>query len=174
MMYFGEGMAAGMGALFDEVFRATDLFVPDLGVRFERRGDAAFALAWPLVLSFGRPTAVQIRRYHCADDGVNVLQPHRVAFEPGLALGDVTVASARLSYGYVWHPEWSRWGVEIDAGPTLVWRESRAGLALGPQLSVRYGRCCGPMYLVLALRYDVSLSSQQPSATLVKLGFSYR
>jgi hypothetical protein len=79
-----------------------------------------------------------------------------------------------MSYGYVWHPEWSRLGVQIDAGPTVVWRTSQAGIAIGPQLSVRYGRCCGPMYLVLALRYDFSLSAQTPSATLLKLGLSYR
>jgi len=84
------------------------------------------------------------------------------------------VASARLSYGYVWHPEGSRWGVQVDAGPTLLRRASDAGLALGPQLSVRYGRCCGPMYLVLALRYDFALSEKAPSVALVKLGLSFR
>lgn len=174
MKYFGEGIAAGLGEAFNGIFRVTDVLVPDLGVRFERGHDAAFALAWPLAFSFGRPTAVQVHRYHCSPDVVHAMQPHRVAIDPGVALGGPTVASARLSYGYVWHPEWSRWGVQLDAGPTLLWRASHTGLALGPQLSLRYGRCCSPMYLVLALRYDHSLSAAEPSATLVKLGFSYR
>lgn len=174
MKYFGEGMAAGMSELFDGIYRVADVLLPDLGVRFERRQDAAPALAWPLVLSFGRPTAIHVRRFHCSPDVVRTMQPHRVAIETGVALDGPTVASARASYGYVWHPEWSRWGVQIDAGPTANLRASQSGFALGPQLSVRYGRCCGPMYLVLALRYDHSLSAQAPSATLLKLGLSYR
>ena len=161
MMYFGEGMGAGMSDLFDKVGFLADLILPHVGLRYEHHRGSALALSWPLVFSFGQPTVVLVRHYHCSEDAVRELKPHRLAVEPGVAFGTQTLWSIRPSYGYVWHPEKWRVGVQVDIGPTLSRRNAGNLFAVGPELALRYGGCCTPMHIVLAIRYEAPLSAKQ-------------
>jgi hypothetical protein len=177
MKYFGEGISAGLDDLFLKAERVFDLIVPDVGAERTWPAGGALVLSWPLTVSFGEPTATMVRRYHCAEDVVYAMQPHRLTLEPGVSLELDTPPSTywvRPAYGYVWHEAESRWGYGVGLGPTVRLRASKVTTAASPEVSLRYGYCCRPMYLVLALRYEVALASNLEQTVLFKVGFSYR
>jgi hypothetical protein len=173
MMYFGEGMAEGMARLFERELLIADLLVPDVGFQHGRRIGNAVALSWPLALSFGRPTSTVVHRYHCAEDAVEELRPHRVALEPGLSFTGPTTFWLRLGYAYVVHPASARFGLGLGAGITLSGRDGETSAAAGPELSLRYGHCCWPGYLALTVRYDLALTDSADRTLTVKVGLSF-
>ena len=174
MMYFGEGWSAGMQGLVESVDFVVDLLLPDLGLQAGSRIGIAPVLAWPLALPFGRPTATTVERYHCAEDVVSQMQPHRVVLEPGISFTTKTTWWLRPAYDYVWHAAGARFGFAASIGATVSLRGSDVFTSAGPEIGLRYGRCCRPLYLSFGVRYDVSLTASKEQMFLVKVGLSYR
>jgi len=173
MKYFGEGMAEGMGEVARAELLIADILVPDVGFQHGRRAGNAAALSWPLAVSFGPPTATVVHRHHCAEDTVDELRPHRLALEPGLSFTGPTTFWLRLGYAYVFHPERARFGLGLGAGTTLSRRDGETSAAAGPELSLRFGRCCRPGYLALTVRYDLALTDGADRTLTIKLGLSF-
>ena len=173
MKHFGEGMAAGMASVWMAELLLADILIPDVGFQHGRRTGNAAVLSWPLAVSFGPPTATEIRRYHCAEDTVDELRPHRLAFEPGLSFTGPTTFWGRLGYAYVFHPEKARFGLGLGAGATLSRHAGETSAAAGPELSLRFGRCCRPGYLALTARYDLALTDGADRTLTIKLGLSF-
>jgi hypothetical protein len=173
MMYFGEGIEEGMRPLAETVELILDILVPDVGFQHGRRAGNAVALSWPLAVAFGAPTATVVHRYHCAEDVVDKMRPHRLALEPGISFTGPATFWLRLGYAYVFHPETARFGLGIGAGATLTRHDGDTAATAGPELSLRFGRCCAPMYLALTLRYDLALTDDADRTVTLKLGLSF-
>ncbi len=170
MMYYGEGMKAGLGQLFDNVAFGLDLVVPDVGY-----GRTGFLLAWPFLYPFGAPTARTVIHYHCSEDAVYEVRPHRLGVEPGITLGDRKAFWLRPEYEFVWHPEKSSVGLVAGIGTTLFIKDSGVDVSAGPEVGIRLGHCCRPMFLKLVVRYDGRLTgTAEPRHNLLfKLGLAY-
>jgi hypothetical protein len=170
MAYYGEGIGSGFTKLFDQVGFGLDLVVPDVGY-----GRSGFLLAWPLLYSFGAPTSRTIIRYHCSENDVYEVHPHRLGLEPGITFGDRGAFWLRPEYEFVWHPEKSPVGLVSGIGTTLFIRSSGVDVAAGPELGLRLGTCCRPMFLKLVVRYDVRLTGvEEPRHNvLFKIGLAY-
>jgi hypothetical protein len=173
MKYFGEGMAAGMAALYSAAFRGLDLLVPDIGTVYTKRNALAPALSWPVIIPFGPVSAREITRHHCADDDVVEFQSMRLVPEFGVSFGNETSPWLRLGYGTVLQARGSKFGLLAGIGPTFALRDAHLATLLSPELGLHFGTCCRPLFLTLLARYEHMLFGEAPASILFKLGFSY-
>ena len=93
--------------------------------------------------------------------------------EIGVSFESRTRGWLRLGYTFVWHPEGSKIGLMLGAGPTLTFGGAPAVGSLGPELGLRFGACCSPRYSTLVLRYDEHLLNGNGRAFMLKVGLAY-
>lgn len=173
MMYFGEGMAAGMDALLFATWHGLDFVVPDVGVLYTRRQSLAAALSWPFAIPFGPVSARHVTYYHCSEGVVDEFRPLRFVPEFGVSLASETSVWLRLGYGVALHSPHSRFGLIVGIGPTFALRDARVATLLSPELGLHFGACCKPLFLTLLARYEHALFGEAPPSVLFKFGFSF-
>jgi hypothetical protein len=173
---FGDAMHDWARIYFEAVYLVTDLFLPDVGFRYDTRSGSAFVLAWPWAFPFGPASAREVERHRCRADTVYELVPYRLVVEAGLSIGDEATGWVRPGYSVVWHPKASRFGVMLGIGPTFVLRHGQREILSSFELGVRHGACCRPGYSALTTRYERTVwgsDGAEAEAVLLKIGLLY-
>jgi hypothetical protein len=155
MKYFGEGMAAGFQELYWSSARMLAIIAPHPGLRWQRGETARATLSWPWSLPFGPATASTSTHWTCSENVTHEHRPHRIVLEPGLTLAAPLGLFVRPGYRFLWQRASGRLGLGLGLGSTIELRGPATPRAsISPELLFRYGRCCHPGYVLLALRYD--------------------
>jgi hypothetical protein len=172
--YSGESLEYGLRTQFALLDQVLDAVLPDFGIQYDTRAGTGPVLGWPFVLPFGKATGTTVHHYHCEEDLVYSLKPHRLVLEPGVTLASQTVGWLRPGYSFVWHPERGKVGFSVGLGSTLSLHAPTLSLraSASPELGIRYGACCDPMYWLLSVRYDLYFAGERAQAALLKLGIS--
>lgn len=161
-----DGLGEAMARISDAMGRGASAFVPQLGVRFG--GGPHAVLSFPINIPFGATqgcTRGALLRRH---------QPLRAILEPGITFG--VGPFARLGLRYVAHPRHSSVGVGVGASLGVQLDRDRTWNAqpfVGPEALLHLGRCCGPGYITVSLRPDLSLAPEIRTSWFAGLAWTW-
>lgn len=148
--------------------------VPTLGLRLgQDRSRSRFALSWPWSLPLG-PVFASSKEEGPCQERVFEMRPLRLLLEPGLAFTTPVTFSVRPGVQAIFQR--ATWNVGIGAGlGSTMETTGPYGLraSLSPELLLNWGRCCGPGFLRVALRYDLFFSGKERHAFTTHVGFSF-
>ena len=148
--------------------------VPALGLRLgQDTSRSRFELSWPWSLPLGPAFATSREEGPC-QERIFEMRPLRLLLEPGLAFTTPVTFFVRPGAQAIFQK--AGWNVGIGGGlGTTLETTGPYGLraSLSPELLLNWGRCCGPGYLRLALRYDLYFSGRERHAFTTHVGFSF-
>jgi hypothetical protein len=172
----GKVLGAPWGPLFKNIGSSGALLaatlIPHVGAQLRAETPAA-VVSWPWSFPLGPASTCSRKR------GVFVLnkhKPHRLLLEPGIVSSNRGVGFfTRPGYRYIHHP--SDWvvGVGGGLGTTIELSGNRepTRASLGPEGVLHFGRCCGPSYFTLALRYDHFFAGEVRDLVSTSLGYTF-
>ncbi|MDR0967088.1 MAG: hypothetical protein LBM75_11445 [Myxococcales bacterium] len=148
--------------------------VPSMGVRAGQRSSRArFALSWPWSLPIG-PIMASSREDGPCQARVFDLRPLRLLLEPGLAFTAPVTFSIRPGAQAIFQRASWNFGIGAGLGSTLETTGPYGVRAsVSPELLLNWGRCCGPGFLRLSLRYDLFFTGKEHHALTTHVGFSF-
>lgn len=148
--------------------------VPTLGLRLgQDTSRSRFALSWPWSLPLG-PVFASTKEDGPCQERIFEMRPLRLLLEPGLAFTTPVTFSVRPGVQALFQR--ATWSVGIGAGlGSTMETTGPYGLraSLSPEILLNWGRCCGPGYLRVALRYDLFFSGRERHAFTTHVGFSF-
>jgi hypothetical protein len=173
MAHFGDGLPSAMQVYFNAWYALADVVLPDLGLQYDAREGVTPALAWPWVIPFGLEIGGERRRHRCHTEVIRGLMPHRVVPEFGVRFAADTSYWLRAGYSFVWHPRPSKVGLALGIGPTLGFGGDSTRGSISPEIGIRYGACCTPLYSALVARYEEHVLGAEGRLVMIKLGLVY-
>lgn len=148
--------------------------VPTLGLRLgQDTSRSRFALSWPWSLPLG-PVFASTKEEGPCQERVFEMRPLRLLLEPGLAFTTPVTFSVRPGVQAMFQR--ATWNVGIGAGlGSTMETTGPYGLraSLSPEILLNWGRCCGPGFLRVAMRYDLFFSGRERHAFTTNVGFSF-
>ncbi|MGE0549122.1 MAG: hypothetical protein AB7R00_18770 [Kofleriaceae bacterium] len=136
-----------------------------------RDSSPGFVLSWGGSLPFGPVTACsqRDRSSHVAKH-----RAFRAVLEPGLVLADAISLYIRPALRYIWHRSTSSVGIGVGIGSTLEWTKTdRFSASVSPEILLHYGECCGPGYLLFAIRIDEFFPRSEATAVTGSVGLTF-
>ena len=173
MVHYGDALQAASQIYFNAYYLLLDAVLPDAGVQYDAPSGVSPVLAWPWTFPVGPEVGRELRRHRCFTEVVRGLAPHRIVPEFGVRFPTDTSYWVRLGYGFVWHPRPSKVGLALGVGPTFSFGAGDAVGSISPEIGVRYGACCSPLYSTLVVRYEEHMLGGEGRLMLIKLGLVY-
>jgi hypothetical protein len=169
MARYGEELHAAADVYYRAWYLLTDALLPDVGAQFDASGLSP-VLAWPWVVPVGSEVGRRHRRHRCYTEVIRGIAPHRLVPELGVHFADDTSYWVRSGYGLVFHPQPSRVGLSLGLGPTLHFGGDTTLGSISPEVGIRYGACCEPLYSTLVARYEEHVLGGEGRLVMIKLG----
>ena len=156
------------------VYGGIATLVPALGLRLGQGASRSrLSLSWPWSLPLG-PVMASTREEGPCQERVFEMRPLRLLLEPSLAFTSPVTFAVRPGVQAMFQR--ANWNVGLGAGlGSTVETTGPHGLraSLSPEILLNWGRCCGPGFLRLALRYDLFFSGRERHAFSTHVGFSF-
>ena len=156
------------------VYGGIATLVPALGLRLGQGASRSrLSLSWPWSLPLG-PVMASTREEGPCQERVFEMRPLRLLLEPSLAFTSPVTFAVRPGVQAMFQR--ASWNVGIGAGlGSTVETTGPYGLraSISPELLLNWGRCCGPGFLRLALRYDLFFGGRERHAFSTHVGFSF-